>query len=187
MLSTIIYYLISCSLILYYGVGINRLLTLRKDFKTFIKSICKSLIITVVTSTFTFFSIKIALAPLGLIELFPLVSVLFFAGISYFIHSVIKTTPMDLTEDYAVPYLISMISILESHGILTILLISISGVAGFYITGLLLASFRYRFCLYEKNQGFKPLSILLIGLALLFIGLYSWNASWLTIGIGNQF
>ena len=50
MKSSILYYILSCSVILYYGFGINRLLTIKKDYKTYIKSFVKALLITASTT-----------------------------------------------------------------------------------------------------------------------------------------
>ena len=50
MKSSILYYILSCSVILYYGFGINRLLTIKKDYKTYIKSLVKALLITASTT-----------------------------------------------------------------------------------------------------------------------------------------
>ena len=93
--------------------------------------------------------------------------------------------PIDITEDYAVPFIIILISLNEGAGIVSSLVISLSCIFSFYLLGVIIFALRRRFRLFGQEQGFKSITYLLISIAIIFIALFSWNASWFTIGL-NQ-
>ena len=185
MKSSILYYILSCSVILYYGFGINRLLTIKKDYKTYIKSFVKALLITASTTALSWCLIRFVLSVLDIIEFYPVLTSLFFIVISIAVHAFIKTAPIDITEDYAVPFIIILISLNEGAGIVSSLVISLSCIFSFYLLGVIIFALRRRFRLFGQEQGFKSITYLLISIAIIFIALFSWNASWFTIGL-NQ-
>ena len=76
MFNSIFYYLFGCSVIFYYGIGLNRLLTLKKTYSSFLFNIIKSLIITLVPVTLSYIIMHFVLIPFKMVELFPFVTIL---------------------------------------------------------------------------------------------------------------
>lgn len=185
MLSLVLYYILSSSIILYYGVGVNRIITLKKKTSAYILSLLKALIITCSTSSVCYLLNYFLLIPLQINEIFPFFTALVFVLISFGLHSLIKTGSFDLAEDYVVPFMIILISLNEGGTILTCLFINISSVFSFYLLLLILISTRRRFNLYQSEKGFKPYYIMLITICILFIAVYSINASWLMLDLNS--
>lgn len=187
MINSVFYYIFACSIILYYGVGMNRLLILKKDYVSFFKSILKAYLITGCTVSISYFAIRFALAPLSLTELYPYISAFSFLLISIPLHMFIRTGTADLAEDYAVPFLTILISLNEGESFFSALIISASCITAFYLFLLIIFAFRRRFKLYTTEEGLKPYALLLISIAVVIIALFCWNVSWLSIGINSNF
>lgn len=183
MINLVLYYLTAGSVILYYGTGFNRIITLKKNPISFLISFLKALIITISTSVLNYFICSLILIPLRILDIFPFVTALFFVIISFSLHSVIKTGSFDLGEDYVVPFMIVLISLNEGFSLLSVILISTASTLSFYLLLLLIFSIRRRFRLYQSEKGFKPYFIMLISLAVIFTALYCANASWLMLDL----
>ncbi|MCI5541000.1 hypothetical protein SAMN02745152_00312 [Treponema berlinense] len=183
MLEIIFFYLFFGSIALYYGVGLKKILTIRKTPLCYLKDVLKSLFITVSVSSATFLLEEYVFARLGISEIYPFFMTIFFAAISYGIHRLIKTRVFDFTEDYIVPFMIVLMSLTEGFSFLSTILICVSGVLSFYLLILFVFALRTRFKIYQKDAGEKPFFMLLLGTAVLFIAIYGFNASWLNLGL----
>ena len=83
MLEIIFFYLFFGSIALYYGVGLKKILTIRKTPLCYLKDVLKSLFITVSVSSATFLLEEYVFARLGISEIYPFFMTIFFAAISY--------------------------------------------------------------------------------------------------------
>ncbi len=185
MLKIIFYYLIFSSVVLYYGVGLDKILTAKKDASCWLKSLFKSLVTTAATTALTFCLDNFVFSRLGISEIYPYFMALFFITVSYGLHRLIKTSFFDIAEDYMIPFTIVLISIKEGFTFFSTLLICVCGVFSFYIFMLLAFSIRNRFSFYQKDSGVKSFYILVMSLAVIFIALYGFNASWLALGLNS--
>lgn len=175
----IIYYIFSSSLIFYYGIGINRLLTLKKDYKTYFLSLLKTLCLTLLTTFLTFCLNVFVLKSLSLDVLLPLFMGLIFILLSYLFNLLIKIGPFDLGEDYVLPFMITLLSLTEGFSFATALIISATSTVSFYLLMLFIFALKRRFALYQKESELKSFNVLLFSIAVLLIIFYSSDASWL--------
>jgi Na+-translocating ferredoxin:NAD+ oxidoreductase RnfA subunit len=183
MINLFLYYLFSSSIVLYYGTGINRIITLKKNKTAFIMSILKALLITVSSSVISYLINIFVLIPLGILSIFPFITALFFISISFCLHSLLKTGSFDLGEDYVLPFMVVLMSLNEGFSLVSVILINFSGVLSFYLLLLLVFALRRRFSLYQNEKGFKPYFVMLISISVIFIALYCTNVSWLTLDL----
>ncbi|MBQ5998357.1 MAG: hypothetical protein IJL70_02670 [Treponema sp.] len=183
MFNSIFYYLFGCSVIFYYGIGLNRLLTLKKTYSSFLFNIIKSLIITLVPVTLSYFVMHFVLIPLKMVELFPFVTILILISVAIPVHMMIRTGTPDLTEDYALPFLSVILSLNEQTSLINGLVICICCISAFYLFLILIFAFRRRYRLYTSEDGFKPYTLLLISIAVVIIAFFGVNNSWLLHGL----
>lgn len=183
MLRIIFFYLFSGSLVLFYGVGLNEELKLKKNVFSWFKSIFETLLITLSTVSLTYFLSKFCLLRLGVEELAPFLAVLFFAGICFGLKKIIKSNYFNLSEKFIIPFLIVLVSLSEGFSFLSTVLICACCVFSFYLFMILVFSIRKRFSLYQKDTGLKPFYILLLSLAAVFVAIYGFNSSWLMLGL----
>lgn len=179
MMETVFYYFLGASVIMYYGIGINRLLTFKKDVKSFFTGAAKTLILTLTNIAINWVLIRFIFSPLNISEIFPVFAIIIFSFLSFLSQLVYKTGIMEITEDYAVPFLSIILALCEGYSFLSSIIIGFCCITAFYCFVLLIISLRHRFQLYNREEGFKPFSFILISLAVVFIAFYSCNCSWL--------
>lgn len=183
MVSSILYYLFSATAILYYGIGVNRLLTFKMDFSSFAKSLFKVLILTVFNILIDYVFIKFVLIPLNILEFFSVVAVGFFTLICFLIHFFLKQLAFDFNDDFVVPFLIVFLSLIEGFSLVSCLVINLSLLVSFYGFLFLVYSLKLRFFSYDREEGVKPFALILISLSIVFIAFYSWNVSWINLAL----
>lgn len=183
MLKIIFFYLFSGSLVLFYGIGLDKELTLKKNVFCWLKSVLTTLLITLSTTSLTYFLSKFVFLRLGVEEITPFIAVLFFAGISFGLKIIFKSNYFNLSEEFIIPFLIILVSLSEGFSFLSTILICACCVFSFYLFMILVFSIRKRFSLYQKDAGLKPFYILLLSLAAVFVAIYGFNSSWLMLGL----
>ena len=185
MLEIVFFYIFSGSIILNYGVGLKQVLTLTKNPKCFFKDFLKTLFIAFFTASLTYVLNELIFVRLGIIELYPFFMTVFFVAVSFGVHSLVKTKGFDLTENYIVPFMIVLMSLTEGFSFVSTVLICVSGVISFYIFILLAFALRNRLKIYRKDEGERPFFMFLISMAVIFIAVYGFNASWFTLGLNS--
>lgn len=183
MLKIIFFYLFSGSLVLFYGLGLDQELTLKKNVLSWLKNILKTLLLTVSTTSLTYFFNKFVLLSLGVEEILPFIMALFFAGITFGLKLIFKSNYFSLSEEFIIPFLIILVSLSEGFSFLSTILVCVCCVLSFYLFMILVFSIRKRFSLYQKDSGLKPFYILLLSLAAVFVAIYGFNSSWLMLGL----
>lgn len=178
MLSMVFYYVFSASVIFYYGVGLNRILTLKKTPRTFALSFCKAAAVTLCITSIGFLLENAVFIPLGIIDAAP-----FIVAASFSVHAFVRTGPFDLVEDYVVPFMIVLVSMTEGGTYIAALAIDLCSVVSFYLLLLIVFSLRRRFRLYQADEGFRPVLVIIMSLCAAFIAFYGANASWLDLGL----
>jgi len=179
MLSTILFYLFSCSSILVYGIGVNRLLSLDDRLSSIIISFIKAVVIGIGTSVLTFVMTDIFLLPLDLAELYPFVAVLLFTLISFIVEIFISIGIKNSASEFAVPLLSILLGVNEGTNIFEVMVITVFSIGIFYILYAVIFCLRGRISVHTPDAGLKNYSILILSLGVIIIALYGWNASWL--------
>lgn len=183
MINLMLYYILSSSVVFFYGVGLNRLLIIKKDSHSFFISILRTFLVTNCVVIVSYAMSKFVLIPLNLSELFTFFVIFIFIGFSILFNLLLKIEPSDLTEDFVVPLLSIFISLNEGLSLFSCILITVSCIISFYTFLIMIFSYQKRFNLYSKSEGLKPFCLLLISFAIVIIALCSWNVSWLTAGL----
>lgn len=183
MLSMIFYYVFSASVIVYYGAGLNRIIAMRKTPRTFVLSLAKTAVVTLVITSIGFLLDRFVFIPLGIIDVSPFVVAALFITASFSLHTLVRTGPFDIVEDYVVPFMIVLVSMTEGSSYLAALAIDLCSVVSFYLLVLIVFALRRRFRLYQADEGFKPILVIIMSLCAVFIAFYGANASWLDLGL----
>ena len=112
MIYTIIYYAFFSSAVLFYGIGLNRS-TLIPSSSEVLGTLFKMLASILATTVLSWLFIQNILIPLGLAELYPLVSLLIFLGITIFFETLIRITAKTVTAEFHISYLIVLLALNE--------------------------------------------------------------------------
>ncbi|MBP5519335.1 MAG: hypothetical protein J6X84_01980 [Treponema sp.] len=177
--TTFLYYSLFSSVVLIYGIGLNKIAEIGiakfKDTIFYVK--CASSIISssVISWLFTYY----ILVPLGITELYPLICFVVYASISTFLGGIIKLTTGHTTSEFAVSYLVVLLSISESSSLLFTLFISLSSLLSMLIIIPFSLTFRRRVCSNGRILDERYYSLYFIFLSILILLLSAWDAVWL--------
>ena len=145
MIDTFFYFLLYCSAVLIYGIGLNRAAVLSRSMdKTLFFQLIKCTIVVLCSTILTFVIIKELLIPANLIELYPLIALLIFISVSVFVEIIMRITTGLKTSEFAVSYLIILLTLNESLGIIDSIVIAVSCMLSFILILPVLFSLRSR-------------------------------------------
>ena len=143
-LNTFLYYICFASVVLIYGIGINKAVDLNYSK---IKSLifCVKIILTIfISSILSWFATKGILVPLKLTELFPLLSFLIYVCINAFIEALIRLTTGKSATEFVFSYLVIILSVSESISFVNTVIICASCIITFAILIPLIMAFKKR-------------------------------------------
>jgi hypothetical protein len=185
MIDTIFYYLFYCSAVLVYGIGLNRTAVLSRSMdKTLFLLIIKMIITILCSTALTWVVILELLVPADLVELFPLAALLILLAVSVFVEILIRITTGFRTSEFAVSYLILLLSLNESTEVVNSLVIASGCILSFVIILPVLFALRKRIEVARpRNDKIKKKSLIMITMAVIVIVLGVWNVSWLNQGV----
>ena len=179
---TFLYYSLFSSVVLLYGIGLNKIAEI--GIVKFQKPIfyIKSSLSIVSSAVISWLITYYLLVPLTITELYPLVCFIVLACISTFLGGIIRLTTGNSTAEFAVSYLLVLLSIAESSSLLFTLFISISGLLSMIIIIPFSLTFRRRVCSNGKLLDERYYSLYFIFLAVLILILSVWDIVWLNPG-----
>ncbi len=175
-LNTFLYYSFFSSVILFCGIGTNKILNF--DL-TKLKSItyCFKIIISImISSVVGWFTTKGILVPLKIAELFPLVCFLIYICIDAFLEALIRLTTGKSAAEFIFSYLVIILAISEGFSVINILVITASCMCSFIGIVPFIMAFK------KRNSDTKSEIIfcrLFLYLALLIITLSVWDIAWI--------
>ena len=179
---TFLYYSVFSSVVLIYGIGLNKIAEIGiVKFKEPIYYVKCSLSI-VSSSVISWLITYYLLVPLTITELYPRVCFVVFASISTFLGGITRLTTGHSTSEFAVSYLLILLSIEESSSLLLTLFISMSGLLSMLIIIPFSLTFRRRVCSNGRLLDEKYYSLYFIFLAVLILLLSAGDISWLNPG-----
>ena len=171
-----LYYSFFATVILFTGIGTNKLLDSKFDKLKNITYCGKILLSILLSSLFGWLITKGILVPLKITELFPLVCFLIYICIDAFLEALVRLTTGKSSAEFIFSYLLIILSISESLSIVNTLIIS----TGSIIATLGMIPFIMAFR--KRNADTKSDLIfcrLLLYFALLILGLSSWDIAWI--------
>ena len=182
-LNTFLYYTLFSSIILFYGIGLSKTVEIGiTKFSSLIFYI-KVIISIISTTLLTWVVTQFILVPLNLVELFPLIAILFFICINIFVDSLIRLTAGMTGPEYIISLFIILISIFESSTILNTLVICLSSFTSFLIMIPVAIIFKKRVCTNGQKLDEKYYSLFFFFLAILMIVISVFDYNWLQKGV----
>ena len=175
-LSTFLFYSFFASVILFVGIGTNKILDLDLE-KTKSITYCSKIILSILLSSLAgWFVTKGILVPLKITELFPLICFLIYVCIDSFLEALIRLTTGKTAAEFIFSYLVIILSISEGFSALNVLIISSSCIFSFIGVIPLILAFK------KRNSDIKTDVIfcrLFLYLALLILAISVWDIAWI--------
>ena len=175
---TFLFYSIFSSVVLIYGVGLNKIAEIGivkfKDKIFYVKCAISIISSSVISWLITYY----LLVPLKITELYPLVCFIVYSTICTFLGGIIRLTGRTPTE-FAISYLVILLSITESSSLLFTLFISLCSLLSMLIIIPFSLTFRRRVCSNGRLLDEKYYSLYFLFLAVLILLLSVWDIVWL--------
>ena len=176
LITTFLYYSFFASVILFSGIGTNKILDLNL-YKLKSITYCLKIIISIMVSSIVGWLItKGVLVPLKVAEIFPLVCFLIYICIDSFLEALIRLTTGKSAAEFIFSYLVIVLAISEGFSVLNILVITASCLCSFVGIIPFIMAFR------KRNNDTKSDIIycrFFLYLALLILALSVWDIAWL--------
>ncbi len=177
-LNIVIYYILSASAILFYGIGINRVISISDNFSSLVLSCIKCLCTASATTSITYFINYFLLLPHELEELYPFIAVVIFVLISILLEIFVTIGIGKSVTEFAIPMLSVILGINEGLSLSRAIVITCSCILSFYLIIGFIYPFRIRIRTYKFDTGLKTYSLLLVFLAVIMFAISGWNSSW---------
>ncbi|MCR5613278.1 hypothetical protein [Treponema sp.] len=182
-LNSFVYYILFCSSVLLYGIGFNRESVMCNYPKPVLFSAVKSYACVILTFALSFFINEALLIPLNIIELYPFFTLLIYITISVFFEIIIQVTTKRSSAEFAISFLTVLLALSEGLSIVEGILICSACLTSFYALIPVLYALDKRLKTSSNNAQFKQKCIILLGMVMIMIALYSFNISWLNSGV----
>jgi len=177
-IDTLFIYAISCSTLLVYGIGLEKVFFETHPYKTFTHSIPSFFLETIITITSVWFFSTKFLLPLGLISLVP-ISVILICGIVHsFIQIIIPHGSQQQAGEQLFFFGTILLSVFEADSYIDSLLIVCGSLLSFTIFTFILFSIRERMASGHPHTDWKGAPLILVSMGLLCIVLYTADISW---------
>lgn len=178
-INTFLYYTLFSSVVLIYGIGINRIAEVGvSKFFDFIYYV-KSAFSIFFTSIASWFIVQYILIPLNLIEIYPLICLVVFITISSFLEALVRLTTGITSTEFVVSFLVVLLSITESTSIANTILICLSSFTALLLLIPLSLTFKKRVCSNGHFLDEKYYCLFFIFLAIIILAMSTPDFSWL--------
>ncbi len=178
-----LFYLLCCSAVLIYGIGINRNVEITLSRKNMFFSGFKSCLSSVITVTLSYLLIKFLLVPLRLCELYPFIALLIFLSFNVFLEILGQVTTKKTSAEFAMPFLAVLLALNEGTGLVSAIFITLSCMASFFLLIPVLYAILRRMEAVHSSDIFRQKCKLFCCLVIIMIAFYSLNISWFNPGV----
>lgn len=185
MIGLIFYYIASASAMLFYGIGINRTISLREDYSALRISFFKGLSTSASTCAVSYLVVAWLFSTTGLEELFPIVVILIYIIFLLFVEIFVGIGIRPAGAEFSIPLLSVILGINEGVTIGHAVVITCCCVSSFYIMLVIFHSVVGRVKFYRNEQSMYIFCMLLLSLAAIILALCGWNASWINYALGG--
>ena len=185
MIGLIFYYIASASAMLFYGIGINRTISLHEDYSALKLSFFKGLTTSSSTCAVSYLVISWLFSETGLEELFPVVVIMIYIIFLLFVEIFVGIGIRPAGAEFAIPLLAVFLGINEGVSIGHAVVITCCSICSFYIMLAIFHSVVERVKIYRNEQSLYIFCMLLISLAAIILALCGWNESWVNFMIGG--
>lgn len=183
MFETFFLYIIISSTTLVYGIGLKKLFCFTDKPQHLIVHFLKSLFCIVTSISLTWLITNYLLAPFDMSIVYPFFAVLFSVSFGLLFQRYIFSSLKIDTAEFMLTFLSIILAVGEGSSYVYTLLIGISSCLSYYIL------IPFLFAIYQRIQNLRPnhelttIALIFISLAFIIFALYSWNVSWLNIGV----
>ena len=172
------YYTFSCSVVMLYGIGLEKTFFESQPFSRFLRGIPVIVLDSVLSVTALWYLVTQVLNPYKLDYLVPM-SVLLICGIVHmfvtlFSPLIWKKPSIEQFFYFAIIFL----AISEAESYISALILVFSGIVSFYLNTIALFAIRERMSFSHAHSDFKGSPLVLVSMGLLCIVLYSADVSW---------
>ena len=182
-IDTFLYYTIFSSVVLIYGIGINRLAEFGNTQFNHILFSLKIILSIFGTVVLSWLVTKYVLAPIKLIELYPLMALLIFISLNAFLEALIRLTTGTSTTEFIISFLIVLLALSESTSIIDCIIICVSCLASILLLLPVIFTLKARIICNGRKINERFYSIFFMFLALLIIIISVWDIMWLNPGV----
>ncbi|MBQ4377723.1 MAG: hypothetical protein II821_00790 [Treponema sp.] len=179
--SCIVYYFLSASAVLYYGIGLNKTISHADSFSTSSLTCFKSLLAAGTTTAVTYLLVHWLLIPVQLSELFPFIATLVFVLSTTLTEIFIGIGVRESPVDFSIPLLSVFLGLNEGISIGFAVLISCVSILSFYSMVIIYHCVKERIGFYSKEGGIKTYCVLLLCLSVIMIAAGGFNVSWFNL------
>lgn len=182
-LQSFLYYTVFSSVVLVYGIGLNRIAEFgisKRDDSIFIIKVVLSIFVSAIIS---WVIIQYILIPLKMIELYPLLAFLVFSSINVLLEAMVRIITNKSYSEFIVSFLIVLLSLTESTSLVNTLIICASGVISVTVIIPFCLAFKARFTANGNKINERYYSIFFIFVAILILMMSAWDIIWLNPGV----
>ena len=176
---TFLYYSLFSSVVLIYGIGINKIAEIGivkfKETIFYVKCAVSIISSSIISWLITYY----LLVPLKITELYPLICFIVYATIGTFLGGIIRLTTGRITSEFSVSYLVILLSITESSSLIFTIFISVCSLLSMLIIIPFSLTFRRRVCSNGRLLDEKYYSLYFFFLSVLILLLSVWDIVWL--------
>lgn len=182
-MNSLIYYLLVSSVVLIYGIGLDRIVLVYRTTRALLFNVLQISILVFTSIFFTKIFTTFVLIPNSLIELCPFIVLIVLLTIYIVLNILFFKDFNELNSFFSISFLFALISVSESQSIIEALIIGASCILSLFFVQLLLISFKKRFQFSRPPKMINKLSLIYINIAVIMAALCVWNISWLNPGI----
>lgn len=181
-LSNLACYLIYSSVVMVYGIGLNRAVVISRSPSHLILSAIKILITVTCTSVLSYLLVTFLLLPADLAELYPFVAVLIYTTLSVFIEAIIRITAKVSTSEFGISILFVFLALAESCSLAECVLNSCAFVLIFFIYVPVFMCVGKCIEVFHPKREFENTCLIFMSIAVIIFLLSIWNVTWLNAG-----
>jgi len=182
-LETFAYYIFFASVILLYGIGINKAAALGISKNLDFAFYTKAILTIFITSILSWFINQKILIPLRLVELSPLIIFLVFICVNSLMQTIVLIITGNKSSEFTCSYLIILLSITESCSLLNTIIINLCCMLALLILVPLCYAFKTRVLENGNKINEKYYSLLFCFLAIIIIITSTFDVIWLNPGV----
>ena len=181
-LDSFLYYTVFASAVLIYGIGINKTvdigITKFEDFSFYVKSV----VVIALSSIASWLMTHYILVTVNLIELYPIVTFIVFACISSLAGEIISLKKNTSGSEFAVSFLITLLSVSESTSLLDTIVIFFSCIFTLVLLIPICITFKKRVSSDGRSLDENYYSFFFIFMAIILISMTVWDVVWFNLG-----
>lgn len=180
-LSLILYYIVSSSAVLFYGIGISRTVSVNGKFADNFFSCFKALATGASASALTYLVTMWLLVPVHLAELYPLVAIVFFLIFTTLSEIFIGIGLDNAPTEFSIPLLSVFLGVNEGISLGFAVIITCSCIISFYLLVIFFHTVNEKISFYTFSSRLKTYAVLLLFMAVCIIAVSGCNSSWFSL------